>query len=138
MGLFLRRPEARVLSFVYSKPTLFYWARSSAGLSNFSHHSTSAPPHPPTVLRASNGSSGRRRSAGGRERVAGTLKAPPPPPVPPPRLQGTTRHSRPSVPSEPLRLTSPAVSSQRLDLRPTVKYSALHFFAGRFLPALPR
>ncbi|KAG2553490.1 hypothetical protein PVAP13_9KG529100 [Panicum virgatum] len=29
-------------------------------------------------------------------------------------------------------------ASKRLDLRPIVKYSALAFFAGRFLPALPR
>ncbi|TVU47782.1 hypothetical protein EJB05_07391, partial [Eragrostis curvula] len=29
-------------------------------------------------------------------------------------------------------------ASKRLDLRPIVKYSALSFFAGRFLPALPR
>lgn len=28
--------------------------------------------------------------------------------------------------------------SQRLDLQPIVKYSALAFFADRFLPALPR
>jgi hypothetical protein len=30
------------------------------------------------------------------------------------------------------------ISLQRLDLQPIVKYSALEFFAGRFLPALPR
>jgi hypothetical protein len=30
------------------------------------------------------------------------------------------------------------ISSQRLDLRPIVKYAALAFFADRFLPALPR
>ncbi|CAL4930027.1 unnamed protein product [Urochloa decumbens] len=29
-------------------------------------------------------------------------------------------------------------ASKRLDLRPIVKYSALEFFASRFLPALPR
>ncbi|ONL95795.1 Cyclin-J18 [Zea mays] len=29
-------------------------------------------------------------------------------------------------------------ASMRLDLRPIVKYAALTFFAGRFLPALPR
>ncbi|VAH88606.1 unnamed protein product [Triticum turgidum subsp. durum] len=29
-------------------------------------------------------------------------------------------------------------ASNRLDLRPIVKYSALSFFDGRFLPALPR
>ncbi|KAK8446370.1 hypothetical protein SEVIR_9G479200v4 [Setaria viridis] len=29
-------------------------------------------------------------------------------------------------------------ASKRLDLRPIVKYSALEFFAGRFLPELPR
>jgi hypothetical protein len=30
------------------------------------------------------------------------------------------------------------ISTQRLDLQPIVKYSALAFFAGRFLPALSR
>ena len=35
-------------------------------------------------------------------------------------------------------LLHPMISSQRLDLRPIVKYAALTFFAGRFLPALPR